>query len=147
MYKPFLEIPPKTKTKKIKKSQKRNNPSTMKHICYLFNNETIFLGFSILTKNCTWKPKSDQREKEFEDRELTSPRWVDAWVTWRGSSAVVRWWRGLVGLRSGSCGLARSGSCGLMAGSVVGSLAFGLMRRWGGVRWMVCSVRRLNMQG
>ena len=50
----------------------------MKHISYLFNNETIFLGFSILTKNCTWKPKSDQREKESEERELTSPRRVDA---------------------------------------------------------------------
>ena len=55
MYKPFPEIP-KKKKKKIKKSQKHNNPSTMKHIRYLFNNETIFLGFSILTKNWTWKP-------------------------------------------------------------------------------------------
>ena len=50
----------------------------MKHIRYLFNNETIFLGFSILTKNWTWKPKSDQREKESKERELTSPCRVDA---------------------------------------------------------------------
>ena len=49
MYKSFLEIP--KKKKKFKKSQKHNNPNTMKHIRYLFNNETIFLGFSILTKN------------------------------------------------------------------------------------------------
>ena len=74
MYKPFPKIPKFF----FKKSQKHNNPSAMKHIRYLFNNETIFLGFSILTKNCTWKPKSDQREKESEERELTSPRRVDA---------------------------------------------------------------------
>ena len=72
MYKSFPKIS--KKKKKIKKSQKH----TMKHIRYLFNNETIFLGFSILTKNWTWKPKSDQREKESKERELTSPRRVDA---------------------------------------------------------------------
>ena len=62
MYKPFPKIP----NFFFKKSHKYNNPSTMKHIRYLFNNETIFLGFSILNKNWTWKPKSDQREKESE---------------------------------------------------------------------------------
>ena len=46
----------------------------MKHIRYLFNNETIFLGFSILTKNWTWKPKSDQREKEPEKSQIRLKR-------------------------------------------------------------------------
>ena len=46
----------------------------MKHICYIFNNETIFLGFSILTKNWTWKPKSDQREKESKETQIRMKR-------------------------------------------------------------------------
>ena len=53
---------------------KHNNPITMKHIRYLFNNETIFLGFSILTKNWTWKPKSDQREKESKETQIRMKR-------------------------------------------------------------------------
>ena len=46
----------------------------MKHIHYLFNNETVFLGFSILTKNWTSKPKLDQREKEFEETQIRLKR-------------------------------------------------------------------------